>query len=313
VLHRRSTPTPARAPALRSALKVAAYPAVTGGAIAFALFAIARGWPAWLVGVVVVTAASVAVEVLERVIPYRAAWARPRGDFRTDVLHWALSNRAFDLGAFVAITSMAPVGRALAARLGTDLWPRAWPLFAQALLALVLVELPWYWIHRLEHRWAPLWRVHAVHHSSRRIYWWNLSRNHPLDNLISALASTAPVALLGASDAPLALMAAFTGAHAILQHSNIDLRTGPLDVFLATARVHRFHHSPRREEADANYGPTLTVFDWLFGSRRFSKDAEPPEDVGLGGPDDDRFPGGFVAQLRAPFDARLFSDGEGER
>ena len=29
----------------------------------------------------------------------------------------------------------------------------------------------------------------------------------------------------------LALVAAFSGAHAILQHSNVDLRTGPLDVF----------------------------------------------------------------------------------
>ncbi len=36
-----------------------------------------------------------------------------------------------------------------------------------------------------------------VHHSSRRIYWWNLARNHPFDNLASAAASIALLAVLG--------------------------------------------------------------------------------------------------------------------
>jgi sterol desaturase/sphingolipid hydroxylase (fatty acid hydroxylase superfamily) len=100
-------------------------------------------------------------------------------------------------------------------------------------------------------------------------------------------------------------MAAFTGAHAILQHSNIDLKTGPLDVILATARVHRWHHSPKREEADANYGPTLTLWDWVFGTRRFAPERVPPEDVGLGD-GAEKFPTSFVGQLRAPFDGKLW-------
>ena len=291
----------------RRALSYAAYPLFTGGAVLFGLFALGRGWPAWMVGVVVIAVGSVGVELLERVIPYRAAWARPRGDRRTDALHFVLSSRAFDLGAFLAIVSMAPLGRAVSARLGTDLWPHHAPLALQVVGVLVLVELPGYWLHRLEHRWGPLWRIHAVHHSTRRMYWWSFARNHPLDNLLTALAASAPLALLGIGAAPLTLAAAFTAAHAILQHSNADLRTGPLDVIFSTARVHRFHHSRLREEADANYGPTLTLYDWVFGSRRFSANVEPPEDVGLGEADA-RFPASFVGQLRAPFDDRLFDE-----
>src|SRR6185369_17045107 len=109
--------------------------------------------------------------------------------------------------------------------------------------------------HRLEHRVPLLWRVHSVHHSSRRIYWWNFARNHPFDNLVSATFSFAPLALLGVGQEPLALMAAFSSAHGMLQHSNADLRTGFLDYFFATARVHRWHHSPHRSECDANYSP----------------------------------------------------------
>ena len=278
---------------LRRLLPYVAYPAVMTAAIAFSLAALGRGWPAWAVGVSVVAVATVVVELLERVIPYSRAWSRSRGDRLTDALHFFVSNRAFDFGTFVAIMVFVPIGQ----RIGWKVWPQGWPLVAQAGLALVLVELPWYWIHRLEHRVDLLWRVHSVHHSSERLYWWNLHRNHPVDNLASALVSMAPIAFLGVGEAPLALMAAFTGAHAMLQHSNIDLRTGFLDWLLTTARVHRWHHSPKREEADANYCPTVTVWDWVFGTRRFDPDATPPEDVGLGIP----YPKGWRDHLAAPF------------
>lgn len=288
-------------------LRVLAYPATTAAAVAFSIWALAHGWPAWAVGAAVVSAAAGIVEALERAIPYSRAWCEPRDDRGTDFWHFAISNRAFDVGAYVAIAACTPLGGWLSQRLGVALWPHDWPLVAQALLALILVEMPWYWIHRLEHHWHPLWRVHSVHHSCRRLYWWNLARNHPIDNVVSALASMAPLAFLGVGEAPLALVAAFTGAHAMLQHANADLRTGPLDLFLATARVHRWHHSPRPEESMANYGPTLTLWDWVFGTRRFSAHDTPPEDVGLG-PAPETYPTRFLDQMRAPFDARLWSE-----
>jgi sterol desaturase/sphingolipid hydroxylase (fatty acid hydroxylase superfamily) len=289
----------------RRLLAWTAYPIVTGGAVAFAVSALARGWPVWAIGGVVVALSGAAVELFERVIPYRTAWSRPRGDFATDLWHFFVSNRAFDLGTVGAIAVAAPVGAWLSSRVGAPFWPHRWPLFAQAALALALVELPWYWVHRLEHRWTPLWRVHAVHHSAARLYWWNVSRNHPLDNLVSAAASMVPIALLGVGEAPLALVAAFSGANAMLQHANVDARTGPLDLLFTTGRVHRWHHSQDLGESNANYGPTLTLWDWVFGTRQFDAQAVPPEDVGPGG-GLASFPPGFLGQLRAPFDARLW-------
>lgn len=286
---------------IRAATTYLAYPVLVGGAVAFGLWAVDRGWAAWQVGVLAIAALVPVVTLLERFIPYSRAWSEPRdGDRVADLGHLLLSNRAFDVGTLVAVFACAPLGAWLSARLGAPLWPHGWPLLLQALLAVVVFELPWYWIHRLEHGSDLLWRVHSVHHSSRRIYWWNFSRNHPLDNLASAMAAIAPLALLGCPDPPLAIMAAFSAAHGMLQHSNIDLRTGVLDRVFATARVHRWHHSPNRHEADANYSPRLTLWDHVFGTYRFDPAARPPEDVGLG-PDGAAFPTGFLEHLLIPF------------
>jgi sterol desaturase/sphingolipid hydroxylase (fatty acid hydroxylase superfamily) len=297
---------------LLAALRVLTYPVLTGGAVLFAWFATRAGWAPWVVGAVVVTVTSVVAEVLEHVIPYRRAWALPRrrnvAEFRTDLWHFAVSNRFVDIGTFAALASFGPLGAAAARWTGGGIWPTSWPLLAQAVLGLVIFELPWYWAHRLEHTRPLLWRLHSVHHSAPRMYWWNLSRNHPLDNLGSTFAAVAVLAFVGIPEQAFALVAAFSGAHGMLQHANIDLRTGFLDWVFTTPRVHRWHHSTNLEESMANYGPTLTLWDWVFGTRHFDAAAVPPEVVGLA-PMPHPFPADYAGQLRAPFARALWSAG----
>jgi sterol desaturase/sphingolipid hydroxylase (fatty acid hydroxylase superfamily) len=296
---------PMRRASWTSALRTLAYPLVTGGSVVFCLWALGQGWSPSAIGVAVVAASVVAVDLLERLIPYSAAWATPRGDWPTDFWHFAISSRGFDVGSFAALSLFTPLGQWLSARWGIHLWPTGLPVWAQAVLALMLVELPWYWMHRWEHEWAWFWRIHSVHHSAQRMYWWNLSRNHPLDNLFSAAVSVAVLSLVGVPDAPLALVTAFSAAHGMLQHANADLRTGVFDVFFTTARVHRWHHSPRLKESQANYGPTLTLWDFVFRTRHFEPERVPGEDVGLG-PGLAHFPADFRGQLSAPFDDALW-------
>jgi hypothetical protein len=50
----------------------------------------------------------------------------------------------------------------------------------------------------------------------------------------------------------------------------------------------------------------LTLWDFVFGSRRFDKHVPPPEDVGLG-PEDEGFPKGYLEQVRVPFDRKRWS------
>src|SRR5689334_1207264 len=138
-----------------------AYPGMTAGAVAFGYWAIGQHWRAWQVSVVAIAASVVLTQLLEWTIPYRRAWSEPKGDRFTDLMHMLVSNRAFDVGTLAAMAACAP----LAARLGSGLWPHHWPIALQAVMAALAFELPWYWMHRLEHASSTMWRVHSVHHS----------------------------------------------------------------------------------------------------------------------------------------------------
>ena len=119
--------------------------------------------------------------VLERAHPYQDAWLHSHDDIRTDLIH-NLVNFWIPEVYTVSFVGGLTVGAAwLSNALGMELWPTRWPLLAQLLLALVIGEFGTYWIHRLMHENAFLWRFHAAHHSAPRLYWLNAGRFHPLD------------------------------------------------------------------------------------------------------------------------------------
>jgi sterol desaturase/sphingolipid hydroxylase (fatty acid hydroxylase superfamily) len=191
------------------------------------------------------------------------------------------------------------LGGWLSGELGIGLWPESWPLLAQAALALVLGELPGYWVHRWEHEWEGLWRFHATHHSAPRLYWLNAGRFHPIDTLLTFVPSYGLLVVLGCGVEALALFTLVTAVHGIFQHANLQLRLGPLNHFFSMAELHRWHHSKTIEEANHNYGQTVIVWDTLFGTRFLPRDREPPEEIGI--PDLPAFPMTWWAQILSPF------------
>lgn len=276
--------------AARRVTRWLAAPLLIAGATVATYVATGRGVSAAVAlgGCGAVTVSSVLL--LERWLPYAPAWRSPRGDVRADLLHFVIT------GALAqALPGLVPVVSAV--------WP-AWPLPAQLGLALVVAEFLQYWLHRGLHAWRPLWRVHAVHHSAPRLYWLNNTRTHPIEALLSGAATMAPLIALGAGPQVLALYAAFAGTFALLQHANVDVRLGPLNWIFSAAEVHRWHHSRRVAEADANYGAVLLVWDLVFATRRVPTDRPPAVDVGLA--DMPAFPTGYLAQVAAPFSARLW-------
>ena len=182
---------------------------------------------------------------------------------------------------------------------GMQLWPTDWPLLAQLLLALVIGEFGTYWIHRLMHESAFLWRFHAAHHSAPRLYWLNAGRFHPLDLFAQQFLGVTPLVLLGADMRIIALHTLFTAVHGMFQHCNVDIRLGPLNWFFSMAELHRWHHSKRLVEADTNYGANIIWWDIVFRSRFSPSDREPPTEIGI--ETLPNFPGGYWAQLASPF------------
>jgi sterol desaturase/sphingolipid hydroxylase (fatty acid hydroxylase superfamily) len=302
---------------LRSLAALTVYPVILSGACVLWWALCASGQDVNTAAVVTQLAVFLCVWMLEQALPYCHRWQQPQGDRATDSLHLLVSLSISVLGLralrFVAaprgaaqLTQALPQGSlfgALGSLLGAQNlgspWPHHWPLAAQLALALVLAELGGYASHRALHTWACLWPIHAVHHSALRLYFLNASRNHPIDMLISVVATFFPLVLLGMNEAAFALFGVFTSTHLLLQHSNIEQRTGPLSWIFSTAHAHRWHHSRRREEADANYGQVLLIWDVLFGTRRVSQILPPPVAVGFEGDAD--YPRDYLGQLVAPF------------
>lgn len=242
-------------------------------------------------------AAFIIVAVFEHVYPYHRSWNKSHADISVDARHAIGILLAFLTP--IAVTIGVAAGGWLSDKFGIGLWPSEWPLLAQIALVLVVGELPGYWVHRWEHQWDGLWRFHAVHHSAPRLYWLNAGRFHPIDSFMTFAPSYLLLVIMGSGEVMLAYFGLITTIHGIFQHANIQLRLGPLNWFFSMAELHRWHHSKTIFEANHNYGQTVSVWDWVFGTRYLPKDRAPPEEIGIA--DLPAFPMTWWAQIMSPF------------
>ena len=274
-----------------------AYPVVM--AMAFALFTTTVGW-----GVSAISAAYVAalvgaalVTLHEIVLPHRTQW-RPNGaEVRADLLFMAAVQVALPYLLSITLAAALAAWLCTANLTATDIWPQRWPVAAQAGLMLVLADMPRYWLHRAFHRLPALWRFHAVHHSPQRLYWLNVGRFHPFDKGAQFLVDTLPFALLGVAPDVLAVYFVFYAVNGFYQHSNCEVRLGPLNYLVSGPELHRWHHSVCAKESDTNFGNNLIIWDILFGTRFLPQDRQ----VGRLGLVNRHYPAGFWAQLATPF------------
>lgn len=268
-------------------------PVFFAGFIGWALAYVQAGQPQ---GLLLVFASAVAVSFLvEQWLPYERQWNRSLGDRRRDTLH-ALVNESLNAAGLLILPGLT----ALLAFEG--LWPRGWPLWEQLLLAIVVADAGITLMHYASHRVAPLWRLHAVHHSVQRLYGFNGLMKHPLHQMLEATAGLLPLILLGIPLDVAQLLALAIAVQLLLQHSNVAMRLGPLRWVFAWAPVHRFHHMKYGRAGDVNFGLFFNLWDWLLGTAFYRpRYRMGPGDLGIGSRPD--FPRDYVAQLCDPFAA----------
>lgn len=232
--------------------------------------------------------------LVERLIPYEADWNDPHEDAGRDVAH-ALVNESFALLSVLALPALASVATL------TDAWPHEWPFLVQVLVTLLVFDLGITVAHWLSHRWGPLWRLHAVHHSVKRAYGLNGLMKHPLHQGIELTFGIAPLLIIGITE-PVAWALGFAVAiQLLMQHSNADYRVGPLRYVLSLNEGHRFHHLKWGGVGDVNFGLFTLLYDHLL-LRSFSYDPErrfTSEDLGIAKRPD--YPSGYLDQLAEPF------------
>jgi sterol desaturase/sphingolipid hydroxylase (fatty acid hydroxylase superfamily) len=299
-------------PLARRFLTWGSYPVVLIACLATALVAIQRGLSG-LQLTVLVTGLSIGVAILvtllEWVHPNTEQWRPDRSTVKADLLHLFFSQmvpgelaNSLVRSALLGLAAWAPIS------LRWDLWPDRWPLLAQLILAAVISEFPHYWWHRLTHRSELLWRVHATHHSSPKLYWLAGARFHPFDNFVAFTLHLGTLLLLGCSTEVLVLFTVFLNVNGPFQHSNIRLRHGLLNYFISTAEVHRWHHSRDMKEGNSNFGGYLILWDLVFGTFYLPRDRQlAPGNLGLIGMPG--FPSTFSGQVLAPFRWKKLEEG----
>ncbi len=143
------------------------------------------------------------------------------------------------------------------------------------LVAFLGYDLERYAAHRLFHT-APLWRLHALHHSDPEVDWSTNFRHHPLEAIPAMLLAAAGLGLVGIDAATIALLALIHLVWDVFVHANLALPRRlerGLGWLFVTPAMHRLHHSASRGEADSNYGGMLSIWDRLFGTLRSGEPA----------------------------------------
>lgn len=263
--------------------------------------ALQAGWSASAVTYGTVILLWTLVFAVERFMPYRDSWNTPDGDVLNDTISGGIAYGL--LPVFLKplyIAMLAGITVTIAEWYDGSFWPTDWPIAVQLILLLLAGDAGRYWGHRLAHTVPLLWRFHAVHHSASRLWFLNAIRQHPVDKAWFTFTELFFPIILGASGDVLVLYFIATLVCGTFQHSNMDVKIGPLYYIFNIVDLHRWHHSKEINESDNNYGNNLIVYDILFGTRYLPKDNDSRQvgNIGLLNPE---YPKNYLGQFLAPF------------
>ena len=171
-----------------------------------------------------------------------------------------------------------------------------------------------YWTdHYLSHKIPFLWEFHKVHHSATALTPFTNWRIHPVDGILffnfiaffSAIAHAVTNYALNKEYTPFSIagsniiLLAYFYLYGHLQHSQlwISFRGVTGRIFMSPAH-HQIHHSNASVHYDKNFGGSLALFDWLFGTLHMP--SAKPERLTFG-VDNDHHLQGFVTSTFYPF------------
>jgi len=217
-----------------------------------------------------------------------------RRDFATDLAYFAVSHLGVQTTVLLTLAPAALFFR-WAVSPALQAWVAGQPFLVQFAEILLIADLTQYAVHRLFHRVPWLWRVHAIHHSSRELDWLAGSRLHLIDIVVTRAAGFVPIYVLGFAPAPTYAYLMFVSFQAVLIHANLRFSFGWLSHVFATPRYHHWHHSA--DVADLNFAVHLPIIDRVFGTYHLPDDAWPTS-YGIV---EDPVPAGYLRQLVFPF------------
>jgi sterol desaturase/sphingolipid hydroxylase (fatty acid hydroxylase superfamily) len=156
-----------------------------------------------------------------------------------------------------------------------------WPGWLLVPVTIVAMDGANWLAHYADHRFGPLWRFHALHHSQEELSVLTSFRAHPLMHTTGFLLATVPVVALMPARPIAPVLITIYVCIGTLQHANLRWTFGPAGRVLVSPAYHRLHHAP--DTQGVNLGVVLTIWDALAGRARFPSRGDRVGRTGLDG------------------------------
>lgn len=253
----------------------------------------------WLLGL------SLFVWLLEIIVPWRKNQPIIRKDFWLDGFYMFFNFFLFSLIGFYAISNVVVnlfndflalfgIENLVAFEIGS------WPAWAQYLVLFIVADFIQWNVHRMLHYVNWMWEFHKVHHSVEQMGFAAHLRFHWMESVIYKSIQYIPLAMIGfgLQDFFIVHIVALSVGH--LNHSNLNISYGPLKYIINNPKMHIWHHAKELpgHPYGANYGLTLSVWDYLFRTAYIPKSGR---DIELGFTDLEKFPHTFLGQATYGF------------
>lgn len=231
---------------------------------------------------------------LEHVLPRDTSKKILRKSWKTDIVYALCAGVLISIGSIIVVMG----GGLLLDYIISDAFRSkvsGQPLGVQIIEIIIVVDIVYYWIHRAFHQVPGLWRIHAIHHSIENMDWLASHRVHPIDQVLTRGTSLILPFAIGFDTAALGIWAIASSWHSLLNHSNINIKFGPLKWLIVSPTYHHWHHANEEHAFDKNFAGQLPILDILFGTAIMNEKAG-PELYGTHTP----VPENFVDQMMVP-------------
>lgn len=245
------------------------------------------------------TIISLLVWALELRFPWRKEQSSFRKDFWLDTFYMYFNFFVFSIfisGVYALLAdNFIAAGMSLDSLILIDIYD--WPLETQLLVFFVLSDFLKWVTHRILHRVNFLWRFHRVHHSIKEMGFAGHLRYHWMENIFYKPLKILSIMLIGGFEPEQAFIVHFFAISiGHLNHANIRLTYGPLKYIFNNPVMHLQHHAyhlPKEHRYGVNFGMTLSIWDYMFGTAYVPKT---DGNLVIGYPNDEKMPQNFFKQ-----------------
>lgn len=132
-------------------------------------------------------------------------------------------------------------------------------------LTFILVDLVYYWFHRLSHTNRFLWAFHFTHHTGQKFNLLTAYRLNWFSFIIIPL-FVMPLALAGLPVSFIAISLVLNLFYQFFLHTEMIYKIPFLEGFINTPSAHRVHHAHNKEYLNKNFAGVFVFWDVLFGT-----------------------------------------------